>query len=128
MNEQLKNIQTYMRTIKNEKDTLFSVEYAPWIFTTLNMKSPIYVLDTGLRKQFTGALSRRFGHDVLQRLEANAPVFIIDTTAEPEAAERKDSFYKEFIQFINNRYEFVTEFPLSSTQVRLYKIVALKEG
>jgi Dolichyl-phosphate-mannose-protein mannosyltransferase len=126
MNEQLKNFQTYMRTIKDEKDTLFSVEYQPWIFTTLNMKSSVYVMDADYRKQFTGALRRRFGPDLLRLLEANPPVFIADTTDEPEAAGEKDSFYREFTQFINNRYEFVTEFVLSSHRVRLYKIVALK--
>ena len=121
INEQLRNIQTYIRTIKNEKDTLFSIQYIPWIFTTLNMKSPIYVLDADYRKQFTGVLRRRFGQDVLQLLEVNPPVFIADNTDEPKAVGEKDPFYKEFTQFIHNRYEFVTEFVLYQERVRLYK-------
>jgi hypothetical protein len=121
--EQVSALVDYVKSVKNEGDTLFSVESKPWVFTALSMDSPIPVMDLNFRNRFVGSIKTKFGYGVLNLLEVSPATFIVDTTKEPEVLAQGDGVYLRFLQLLERRYELVNEFVFSDDHVRLYRRV-----
>ena len=121
--EQISALVNYVKRVKNDGDTLFSVETKPWVFTALNMDSPIPVMDLNFRNRFVGSIKTKFGDGVLKQLLASPATFIVDTTKEPEVLAQKDGVYLRFLQLLERRYELVNEFEFPNDHVRLYRRV-----
>lgn len=120
--DQIKEIAVFLGSIKAKNDTLFTWEFSPAIFTAVQMKSPVQVLDMELRKQFSGRLQQKFGDDILRQLKQRPPTFFMDKTADRNAMRKKDVLYDDFSRLIDNQYTMLKQFEVEKTTLKLYRL------
>lgn len=60
-------------------------------------------------KQFSGDLREQFAGEVLRQLRSTPPTFIVDTE-DSDLSKRKDPFYMNFTQFLDDQYKCVEKF------------------
>ena len=122
MEQQLRQVGTFIGGVRGKDDTLFSWDLQPWLFQMLDMKSSIYVLDMGFRRQLPRKARLRFVENALNQLQSNPPTFIVDSTEDAEGARREDPLYRTFEQFVDQRYECLKEFRLNhGAKFRVYR-------
>jgi len=101
-------IATYLNTIRNPSETLFTWDYLPRTYLLTAMKSPMRLLDAHYIFDSDQA-HKRFAEEIIGGLKQTPPTFIVDgwRRADRERRGMGDAVYGEFQEFLKTHYSLI---------------------